>query len=617
MKTRKFCGMCGFFLVVGGLATLFALLRENLVLAPYRFMEDQGRLGAVYFTIFMAAWIICGFPSTIIEVLAGFMYGFGWGFLIGFVGKQIASTISFTLARRFAQKCTERLQKRFFMLRAMDTALRDSPRRILFLVCIAYIPASVKNYGLALFKCVSFAMFFFAIAVTGIPYTVMSTWIGATSYSIIEVVQQQTDPEATDTDDGQGTQAVSALKMAMMIIGGVSSVILLLVLGVYGRRARRELIERADIEDAAALEAAEEEIAAVAEGEERAELESIRICGPRDDTYVQSNAQPSRKLRRTQSDSKLSVHSRSSLNLLKFAQHHVLGVKLKPLAASDMPLTPERRVSTLCSVPTDRPSFGSRLLSPKHSAETHRTQPKTTQTFAFPEPISPPRKMTFFEMLEQDLSDEEVMPTTPGKVKNLTQMFEAKSNSKSKSPKATKSPRSAAGIRLNFSFASKTQIKSPRTSGRTPKCVLEQRAPRPRDRIHWLPPKRFQEDPKLKRHATLPQLAVSTSLPSDRIFLPPRAPLPQSKNSPHIPSGGSRTHSQHCRSGKSIPPSASPVAGVTHKYGSSLTKLHAKHSTTQAHLERQRQYRYLAKMFVGSSGIASRSATTYRRASIM
>ena len=39
METRKLFGMCAFFTVVGGLATLFALLRENLVLAPYYFME--------------------------------------------------------------------------------------------------------------------------------------------------------------------------------------------------------------------------------------------------------------------------------------------------------------------------------------------------------------------------------------------------------------------------------------------------------------------------------------------------------------------------------------------------------------------------------------------------
>lgn len=63
---------------------------------------------------------------------------------------------------------SEQLQNRFFMLRAMNTALKDSPRRIMFLVCIAYIPASAKNYGLPLFECVSFKMFSLATAATGI-----------------------------------------------------------------------------------------------------------------------------------------------------------------------------------------------------------------------------------------------------------------------------------------------------------------------------------------------------------------------------------------------------------------------------------------------------------------
>lgn len=233
------------FLVVGlivTIAVLFMKFKARLIELPYNWAQSKGFLGGVYVGAFLVVWVMCGFPVTFMELLCGFMFGYGYGLLVGFVGKQIGAMAGFMLGRKLLMKRSANLRERYIMLQAIDLSLKESPHKMIWLIAVAYVPEAIKIYGLSIFECVGFWYFSLVIGVTGIPYSLVTTWIGSSSQDLLQVINN----DGGDSESGAG---VSAGSLALLIVGVVCAIVLLIMFCYYGMKARRRILARLQNEE--------------------------------------------------------------------------------------------------------------------------------------------------------------------------------------------------------------------------------------------------------------------------------------------------------------------------------------------------------------------------------
>ena len=114
-----------------------------------RWLETYPVPTALCGTLFLAVWIICLIPSTVVELWLGYQFGLWLGFLLVYTGKVLGCMASFALGRTILQKTCTRCLEKHELFRAFNRAVSKEPITVCFLARAAYIPISLKNYGFA------------------------------------------------------------------------------------------------------------------------------------------------------------------------------------------------------------------------------------------------------------------------------------------------------------------------------------------------------------------------------------------------------------------------------------------------------------------------------------
>ncbi|KAF0720276.1 hypothetical protein AaE_010343 [Aphanomyces astaci] len=175
--------------------------------------------GLIYVLIYAACVILCC-PSTVLDLLAGYIFGFGVGTAVAVGGRTLGSVAAFLLGRYVMQDTVrQKLHDGQPMLRAWALLLERNEIQFVVLVQFAYIPLFVKNYGLALLN-VSFGLFLWTHVVCGVR-TLLTVYIGHSATHMTQLLKSHA--ASGDT--------VTAQEILMVV--AVVSTLLLVAVGSY------------------------------------------------------------------------------------------------------------------------------------------------------------------------------------------------------------------------------------------------------------------------------------------------------------------------------------------------------------------------------------------------
>jgi uncharacterized membrane protein YdjX (TVP38/TMEM64 family) len=138
---------------LGALAALFALgrLAGGYVPAFQRWVEGLGALGPLAFIAGYALAVVAFVPGSALTLASGAIFGVGKGTLLVFVAALLGSTAAFLIARHGARAAIERRIAGDARFAAIDRAIAEEGRKIVFLLRLSPIfPFVLLNYGLGL-----------------------------------------------------------------------------------------------------------------------------------------------------------------------------------------------------------------------------------------------------------------------------------------------------------------------------------------------------------------------------------------------------------------------------------------------------------------------------------
>ena len=164
---------------VGAVVALVVLGRLGGRYVP-EFAERVRGLGAWGPAAFVAGYVlatVAGIPGSLLTLAAGAIFGLWAGTLWVFVGATLGASAAFLVARYVARGLVERRAARDPRFRAIDRAIAEDGRRIVFLLRLSpAVPFTLLNYLLGLTR-VRFADFVVASAGM-LPGTLLYVYTG-------------------------------------------------------------------------------------------------------------------------------------------------------------------------------------------------------------------------------------------------------------------------------------------------------------------------------------------------------------------------------------------------------------------------------------------------------
>lgn len=179
--------------------------------------------------------IAASFPSTVFELLAGYIFGFWLGLLLSTTGKLLGTIASFLIGRYLCRDRVLAIMDRAHPAwQAFRSLVRKKQVLIVFLTRIAMFPIAIKNYGLGVLD-VSFLVFFAAAVATGLPFSVLWVYSGHSAKYVTALLSEGHEQNTT--------------KAVLLIVGASSSIMLM---GIVGYSMRMHVLKLAQQEAAMA-----------------------------------------------------------------------------------------------------------------------------------------------------------------------------------------------------------------------------------------------------------------------------------------------------------------------------------------------------------------------------
>ena len=186
--------------------------------------------------MYVFMFVICSvflLPMTPLEAAAGIIWSHSYvtALLFALIGKNAGSWVCFLLASRSKSWANNKFSGNPppRILVALKKVVKQKPHLLTALVCGAYIPASIKNYGLGSIPDVKFCRHFVPwTGLMGLPYAAANVAVGRSAQSFADVTSQ----------DGNSTT-----KMLMGVFAGVT----MMGLGALGYYTKRQLEVQIDL----------------------------------------------------------------------------------------------------------------------------------------------------------------------------------------------------------------------------------------------------------------------------------------------------------------------------------------------------------------------------------
>ncbi len=166
-------------LLAVGLVVLVVLAREAGGYIPRfaQWIDGLGLWGPLVFVAGYAVATVAFVPGSLLTMAGGAVFGLGFGTAYVFVGASLGATAAFLIARYFARGAIERKLAGNARFTAIDRAVGEQGRRIVFLLRLSPVfPFILLNYGLGLTKV---RLLDYVVACLGmLPGTLLYTYYG-------------------------------------------------------------------------------------------------------------------------------------------------------------------------------------------------------------------------------------------------------------------------------------------------------------------------------------------------------------------------------------------------------------------------------------------------------
>ena len=147
-------------------------------------VEALGVWGPVVFVGVYAAACVAFVPASILTFAAGALFGVVKGTLLVLTGATLGATLAFLVARYFARDWIAARVQRDPRFAAIDKAVADDGRRIVFLLRLSpLIPFNVLNYALGLTRVR--AVDFLVASLGMIPGTLLYVYTGSVAGTVL------------------------------------------------------------------------------------------------------------------------------------------------------------------------------------------------------------------------------------------------------------------------------------------------------------------------------------------------------------------------------------------------------------------------------------------------
>ncbi len=114
-------------------------------------VRDQGVWGPALFVLGYAVATVALVPGSLLTLAAGAVFGLGLGVLVVLLGATLGAAAAFLIARYLARPVVEQRVARDPRFGALDRAVGQAGRRIVFLLRLSPVfPFSLLNYALGL-----------------------------------------------------------------------------------------------------------------------------------------------------------------------------------------------------------------------------------------------------------------------------------------------------------------------------------------------------------------------------------------------------------------------------------------------------------------------------------
>ena len=189
-----------------------------LVSQAERWKDSRPMEAAMVATALYVLWIVAFLPTTVPELVLGFMFGLAQGYTINVLGKLLGATICFSLGRTVLRECLLALLggDHHELLLAFEEEVQSKPYTTALLLRAAFVPFSIKNYGLALMGLPA-VPFFVALCVIDVPDSYICTAVGAAAKDLGEVLHQR-DVDRADARKAYSQLAVVAVQLAVLLV---------------------------------------------------------------------------------------------------------------------------------------------------------------------------------------------------------------------------------------------------------------------------------------------------------------------------------------------------------------------------------------------------------------
>ena len=220
---------------VGGLVVLILLGRQLGAVLP-RFaawVDGLGAWGPIAFVAGYALAVPAFAPGLVLTLAGGALFGIARGTLFVFVAAVIGSSLSFVIARYVARPWVERRIAANASFAAIDRAIAEQGRRIVFLLRLSpVVPFNLLNYALGLSR------------VRYVDSLVAS--IGMLPATLLYVYYGHVGREIAAAASGGGSQR-GAADYALLALGLVATLAVTTIVARIARNALREATDGAAV----------------------------------------------------------------------------------------------------------------------------------------------------------------------------------------------------------------------------------------------------------------------------------------------------------------------------------------------------------------------------------
>jgi uncharacterized membrane protein YdjX (TVP38/TMEM64 family) len=176
-------------------------------------------------------------PCTPLEMVPGFLFGITTGTIVSVSGKMLGNAIAIYVVRKYFKDWANEYLCQFKTFRVVEVLVRKGGLWPILLVRLMWMPAAIKNYGLAVLD-VPISRILFCAFITAIPFAIIWNYIGHSCKNLLEIF------------DGRQSNKISNIipseyKLPFFLISCIATIYII----YHGRKEWKEAVKQVNLED--------------------------------------------------------------------------------------------------------------------------------------------------------------------------------------------------------------------------------------------------------------------------------------------------------------------------------------------------------------------------------